>query len=46
MNIKKDWKEQLEGAYSLMLKYSKITVGQTFKINNAFSENQVAKKAN
>ena len=26
MNIQKDWKAKLESAYSLMLKYSKITV--------------------
>ena len=26
MNIQKDWKANLESAYSFMLKYSKITV--------------------
>ena len=31
MNIGKDWKEKLEGAYSFMLKYSKITVCLSYK---------------
>ena len=32
MNIQKDWKAKLESAYSFMLKYSKITVCQSFTI--------------
>ena len=40
MNIWKDWKAELESAYSLMLEYSKITVCAICKTVNSIKGSQ------